>query len=262
MAYLKFISMSFQRAIAYRVEYFTAILNAFLYIFIFTSVWRALIPENSPVDGLKRSDMIAYAVLSTLIKASFGRNDSLLSTRVRSGEIAVDLMKPFSFPLMVLSDTIGATLFQLFARAIPLLIFSLVFFDLQLHMSVSVLAVFVPVYILAFILFFLLSFFISTMSFYFVDIFPFWIFYYALITLTSGAIIPLDFFPVFFREALMWTPFPYLFYFPTMILIKNSSQIMPLPDMALRYGALILLTGGAAWASYRTGINKLTIAGG
>jgi hypothetical protein len=97
MAYFKFISMSFQRSISYRVEYFMSVLNAFLYIFIFTSVWKTLIPAGKSVEGLTREDMIAYAVLSTLVKATFGRNDSLLSSRIKSGDIAADLLKPFYF---------------------------------------------------------------------------------------------------------------------------------------------------------------------
>ena len=156
MAYLKFVSMSFQRSLAYRFEYYTALLNAFLYIFIFTSVWKALIPEGETANGLTRENMIAYAVISTLIKSSFGRNDSLLSQKVRSGEIAVDLMKPFSFPLMYLSDTFGSSLFQLFARSIPLLVFCVFLFGISLPVDGWLLLQFLPVYFLAFLLFFLI----------------------------------------------------------------------------------------------------------
>lgn len=262
MAYLKFISMSFQRSLAYRVEYYTALLNAFLYIFIFTSVWTVLIPEGETVNGLTRDHMIAYAVLSTLVKASFGRNDSLLSQKVKSGEIAVELMKPFSFPLMYLSDTIGSTLFQLFARTFPLLIFCIFVFQISLPVDPVVLLQFLPVYLFSFSIFFTLSFLISSSSFYFVEIFPFWIFYYAMITLTSGAIIPLDFFPETFKTLLDWTPFPYMFYYPTMLILGRLENYMPYTELLLRY--LVILGGCVipALLSYRFGIRKLTIAGG
>lgn len=260
MTYLKFISMAFQRSMAYRIEYFTAILNAFLYIFIFTSVWQALIPEGESMNGLSRSDMIRYAVLSTLIKVSFGRNDSLLSSRVRSGEIAVDLMKPFSFPMMYFSDTIGSSLFQLFARAIPLLIFSIFFFDMSLNVTLSTFLYFLPLYLLSFILFFAMAFCISSSSFYFTDIFPFWIFYYAVITFASGAIIPLDFLPETIRNVLNASPFPYLFYYPTMALVGK----LPIPYPELLGNYVIQVCGAIAVAtfSYTMGLRKLSIAGG
>ncbi len=260
MTYLKFVSMAFQRSLAYRVEYFTAVLNAFLYIFIFTSVWRALLPEQGTLSGLSRVDMIAYAVFSTLVKVSFGRNDSLLSSRIKSGEIAVDLLKPYSLPVMYLCDTIGSSLFQLFARAIPLFIFSIFMFGIGLPGWESVLR-FLPVYLCAFLLFFLMSFLISTTAFFFVDIFPFWIFYYALITLASGAIIPLDFFPDALRAGLSYTPFPYLFYVPTMLLLGRP-VFMSYPDILLTYAGMIGTVWLFARSLYALGLRKVTLAGG
>jgi ABC-2 type transport system permease protein len=261
MAYFKFISMSFQRSISYRVEYFMSVLNAFLYIFIFTSVWKTLIPAGKSVEGLTREDMIAYAVLSTLVKATFGRNDSLLSSRIKSGDIAADLLKPFYFPLMYLCDTIGSSLFQILSRAVPLFIFCVFVFDISLGMNAGILLKFLPLYFLSFLLFFLMSFIISTMAFYFVDIFPFWIFYYALVTLTSGAIIPVKFLPEGLQTVLYASPFPYLFYFPTMALLDKPLEFSYL-ELVLRYVILISVTMAASAVLYRGGIRKLTIAGG
>lgn len=261
MAYFKFISMAFQRAIAYRVEYYTALLNAFLYIFIFTSVWKALIPEGSNIGGLSQQDMVAYAVLSTLLKVSFGRNESMLGDRVRSGEIAVDLMKPYSFPLMLFCDTVGVSLFQLFARAVPILIFCIFLFDISLPVTPELLLQFLPVYFLSFIIFFSMFFLIGTLAFYFVDIFPFWILYFAMITLTSGAIIPLDFFPPWVQAVLLRTPFPYLFYFPSMVLLGKTMMIS-YPELIVTYVFLAIGTLSLGALSYRGGLRKLSIAGG
>lgn len=261
MVYLKFISMSFQRSLAYRVDYYMAILNAFLYIFIFASVWNVVIPEEGMGGGITRESMTAYAVLSTLIKASFGRNDNLLTQKVKSGEIAVDLMKPYYFPVMYLADTIGATLFQLFARAFPLLVFCIFIFQIRLPVDGVVLLKFLPVYVCSFLAFFLLSFFISSLSFFFVEIFPFYILYFALITLVSGAIIPIDFFPASMSNLLDWTPFPYLFYYPTMLLLQKPG----LPDygsLILRYVVLLGVLLLPAALLYRAGLRRLTIAGG
>ncbi|MDH5655536.1 MAG: ABC-2 family transporter protein, partial [Spirochaetia bacterium] len=199
--------------------------------------------------------------LSTLIKASMGRNESLISSRVKTGEIAVDLMKPYSIPLMYLADTIGATLFQIVSRAIPLLIFCYFVFEISIPVTPEILLKFFPVYLFSFIIFFLMLFLISSISFFIVDIFPLWIFYWSLITLTSGAIIPLDFFPEIFSRILLFTPFPYLFYFPTMILL-DKTYAMPYPQLILYYSLIVLLLSAAAYGIFSTGIRKLSIAGG
>lgn len=253
--------MAFQRSLAYRIEYYTGVLNASLYIFVFTSVWKAVIPEGTAANGLTRDDMVAYAVLATLIKVSFGRNESLFSSRIRTGEIAVDLMKPYNFPLMYFCDIIGVSLFQLFARAIPILVFSILIFNITFVISPLILLKFIIVFLLAFCLYFSISFLISTMAFFFVEVFPFWVFYFSLITLTSGAIIPLDFFPLWLSRLLNYSPFPYLYYFPTMILLQKSISFT-YADLLFNYTVLILLLLSAAIFSYRQGIKKMSIVGG
>jgi ABC-2 type transport system permease protein len=127
-------------------------------------------------------------------------------------------------------------------------------------MNAGILLKFLPLYFLSFLLFFLMSFIISTMAFYFVDIFPFWIFYYALVTLTSGAIIPVKFLPEGLQTVLYASPFPYLFYFPTMALLDKPLEFSYL-ELVLRYVILISVTMAASAVLYRGGIRKLTIAG-
>jgi ABC-2 type transport system permease protein len=258
---LKFISMAFQRQAAYRVEYFTGVLNAFLYIFIFTSIWKALIPAGHTMNGMSQETMVAYAVLGTIIKVSFARNDTLLGNRVKTGEIAVDLMKPYSIPFMLLCDTLGTSLFHFLARALPLLFFSIFFFNIDLSVPLSTLFKFSVTYILSFALFFLLTFLISSMAFYFVEVFPFWIFYYALITLASGAIIPLDFFPDFWKKLLLVTPFPYLFYFPSITLLGKTG-LLTFPQVLGNYMLQIFAAAFLSWLAYFFGLRRLSIAGG
>jgi len=262
LAYFKFISMAFQRSLAYRAEYFTGLLNAFLYIFIFTSIWKALLPEDGTVKGLTRNDMVAYAVLSTLIKVSFGRSEYFLGNRVKSGEIAVDLMKPFNLPLMLFCDTVGTSLFHCFARALPMLVFCKLFFQIDFQVDLLILAQFLPVFILSFMLFFFMSFLISTMAFFFVEVFPFWIFYFSLITLASGAIIPLDFFPDVLKNILFFSPFPYLFYFPSMILLQKVNNIFTYSELIFSYCLILVSVISISLITYTAGLKRLSIAGG
>lgn len=259
--YLKIISMSFQNSITYRIEYFTSLLNALLYIFIFVSVWSILIPKEVSINGITREMMVSYAVLSTLIKSTFARSQSYISSKIRTGEIAVELMKPVSIPLLYLSDIIGKTLFQILARGIPLLVFSIFIFDIHFNVNLNILYKFFILYILSFFIYFLLSFFISSLAFYFVEIFPFWILYFALITLLSGGIIPIDFFPEKIQTILLYTPFPYLFYYPTIFLLKANLSVDFFEVLFFYFFHIFVLTI-LSFLLYLQGIKKLTIAGG
>jgi ABC-2 type transport system permease protein len=260
--YLKYISLSFQKEITYRIEYFTSVLNALLYIFIFISIWNALIPKEGLENGITPELMTTYAVLSTLIKATFARSQAFISSKVRTGEIAVDLMKPYSLPLLYFSDIVGKSLFQIFARGIPLLIFCKMLFDIEIPIEFNSFLQFLFLYLLSFIIYYLISLFLSSLSFYFVEIFPFWIMYFAMITLMSGAVIPIDFFPAYFKKIVLMTPFPYLFYFPTMILLKSQNLFLSYNVLILYYFIHIIILLIITTFVYKWGIRKLTIAGG
>ena len=49
--------------------------------------------------------------------------------------------------------------------------------------------------------------------------------WFLLYTFLSGVIAPLDVFPPLVRDIAMWTPFPYMVYFPSAILVGNSVNI-------------------------------------
>lgn len=262
MTYLKFISKAFQRSIAYKLEYYVGLMNAFLYIFIFTSVWQTVSKDNpNIIPGWTGDKLVIYAIFSTLIKVSFGRNESIISAKVKSGDIIYDILKPFSFVLMYFSDCIGVSLFQLFARAIPLLIFSFLFFGIVPDVSLITLFKFIPVYIMSFTIFILIGFLISSLAFFFTEVFSFYILYSALVTFMSGSVIPLSMFPEKLVHYINYTPFPYLFYYPTVIILELPVN-RTYSDILTSYFAQILSVGILSFIVYWNGKRKLEIAGG
>lgn len=260
--YLKLASKSFQRSLAYRLEYYIGLANAFLYIFIFTSVWQTVSRENpSSLGGWTEALLIQYAIFSTLIKVSYGRNESLLTAKIKSGDFAYDLLKPYNIFIMFVSDSLGVSLFQLFARALPLLIFSFVFFGIVPSVTAETFLKFLPVYFFSFVLFLCFGFFISCLAFFFTEVFPFMILYSALVTLLSGSVIPLNFFPEAFRGVVFWTPFPYLYYFPTAVLISGNLQ-MEYSELIIRYLIQTSVMLFLCLRIYFMGLRKVEFAGG
>ncbi|TGN01841.1 ABC transporter permease [Leptospira yasudae] len=260
MLYLKVISKAFQRSATYRLEYFTGVLNAVLYLAILTSVWQS-VASNEFGAGRDRNSLVLYAVLSTLIKVSFGRQDGLISSKIKNGTILFDLLKPIRFPLIVFADTIGVSLYHLFSRALPLLLLAYFVLDLSFVPDPNAFLSFAIVYILAFLIFFLIGFMISSLSFYFTEIFSFFLLYFALITLFSGAVIPLDLFPEFLRNISSWLPFPYMYYYPTQILTSGEYG-MSFSELMFRYCLMIGTLTALSSAVYLSGLKRLELAGG
>jgi ABC-2 type transport system permease protein len=51
-------------------------------------------------------------------------------------------------------------------------------------------------------------------------------FWYLIYTFTSGMIAPLDVFPETVREVVLWTPFPYLIYFPANLVVGRQTDVL------------------------------------
>jgi ABC-2 type transport system permease protein len=260
--YLKFISNAFQRSIAYKLEYYTGLANAFLYIFIFTSVWKSVARDSPSALGSWTGDtLVQYAILSTLIKVSYGRNESLLTTKIKSGDIAYDILKPYNIILMYVSDSLGVSLFQMLARAVPLLIFSFLTLGSVPSLSISQILQFLPVYALSFMIFLSIGFGLSSLAFFFTEVFSFMILYSALVTLLSGSVIPISLFPEYLIPIISWTPFPYLYYYPTAVLIGVKIDIS-YTDLILRYCMQLGIVAFLSYILYSSGIKKMEFAGG
>jgi ABC-2 type transport system permease protein len=260
--HLKFISKAFQRSIAYKLEYYTGLANAFLYIFIFTSVWRTVALESPGSLGIWTGDaLVNYAILSTLIKVSYGRNEYLLINKIKNGDIAYDILKPYSIPIMYISDSLGVSVFQLFARAIPLLLFSIFFFGITPDVNIYKILQFLPAYLISFLLFLSFGFLISSLAFYFTEVFSFYILNSALITLLSGAVIPITMFPESLLGIISWTPYPYLYYYPTAILL-GMPMSFSYNELLIRYLIQLFCVGSLAFMIYNSGIKKMEFAGG
>ncbi len=225
--YLKFISKSFQKEFAYRIEFFMGILNGLLFIFIFTSLWKAI--YSSPLSASLGSafnvhTIIAYAVFAMILKISFTMDDELTIQRVRTGDIAMFLIKPFNYFLMNLSECIGQSLFHFFARGIPLIVLSITIFNINLPADKETYLLFIPSAILGYTIFFIVNFIIGLLSFWFIEVFSFQLMKYGMFVLFSGGMLPIDFFPNAMQPLISFLPFKYTLYVPTSIFINHFSR--------------------------------------
>ena len=87
------------------------------------------------------------------------------------------------------------------------------------------------------------------------------ILYSALVTLLSGSVIPVNLFPDYLIKIISWSPFPYLYYYPTTVLIGTPIQ-MSYEELLLRYMFELMIVGSITFTIYFSGKRKLEFAGG
>lgn len=261
--FLKFVSISFRKQITYRFEYFVGILNGFLYVFIFTSLWRALYSQFDAVEhnGFTLSAIITYAVMAMAIKISFTMDDSIIYKKVQDGSVAMELIRPTSFFLMNLAENIGHSLFHILARTVPIIIVSIFIFDIHIPFETLRFLAFLLSAFLGYLLISMLNFSMGLLAFWFVEIFPFMLFKYALFTFFSGGIVPIDFFPETLKPIVNFLPFKYMLYSPTIILMGRA-PLTEIHSIIITQLIWVFIMGGICKLMWKAGKNKLIIQGG
>ena len=262
--YIKFISKSFQKQITYKVEYFVGLVNGFLYIFVFTSLWKALYAEydvNAFKSGFTKSSIITYAVFVMIIKISFTMDDQITTRKVRTGALVTDLIKPVSYFCITLSECIGQTMFHFLARGLPILALSLFMFDISFPANVMNYMLLVVSAILGYFILFMINYIIGLMAFWFFDTFSFQLMKYAMYAVFSGGVIPVDFFPASIQSTLDFLPFKYILYIPTCIFLGRFDEDAVTTALIgqLCWVALLFLISRITWIR---AMRKLVIQGG
>lgn len=263
--YLKIAAKSFQKQAAYKVEYFVGLLNGLLFIFIFTSLWKAVYAQSDPETlaggGFDLDSIITYAVLAMVVKISFSMDDNATAFKMRTGALAMDLLKPISYYAFYLAESVGYSLFHFFSRGLPLLLFSVFLFRIQIPLAPGNYLLFLPSAAMGYLIFFSINYLTGLLSFWFIETFSFQLMKYGLFTLFAGGILPVDFFPDAIRPFILFLPFPYVLYTPTAIFMGHlppgGTESALLAQLA--WVALLALF---SWMAWRAAMKKLVVQGG
>lgn len=195
------------------------------------------------------------------IRISFTMDDSVIHKKVYDGSIAMELIRPTPFFFMHLAENVGHSLFHIMARTLPIIVISMFLFDVTIPLEPLRFVVFFCSAFAGYVLLFMLNFAMGLLAFWFVEIFPFMLFKYALFTFFSGGIVPPDFFPEFLKQAVRFLPFQYMLYVPTTILIGKVS-LADVPAILAAQLIWIFVMSIICIVAWNYGKKKLIIQGG
>lgn len=111
--YMGVLRVSVQTALTYRANLAISFLFYAMFLFVFFNLWRAIY-SGGGVKGMTFQQMIWYLCITELI--SYGarvRQD--ISNQVKSGEIAYQLIRPYSYVGFQLASCVGEILYRLIA---------------------------------------------------------------------------------------------------------------------------------------------------
>ncbi|TXK74392.1 hypothetical protein [Paenibacillus sp. N3.4] len=189
--------------------------------FIYASIWTGLGTDASLGD-YGAQGIVGYIAFNQAILwiTQFTTNGLGLEQSVRTGQIAVDLMRPVHLFYQAMSREWGQILYQFLYKFIPIYVLYIFIFSLQLPKQASVYGWTAFALVLAAYISLCTNYLIGVAALWTTE--SRWLYWlnYSFSMLLSGFFIPLEWLPNWLRTISQYTPYPYLLYYPTRIYMQ------------------------------------------
>lgn len=262
--YVAVLRGSIMQALSFRASTFLRIAGNLVYLVIVYFLWKAIF-ESSPVDtvnGMTFYDTMIYLVLAA---AMFNFMDTFvvwwIGDDYQTGQIALYLTKPIGYQIYLFFSRFGNSIISFFVTFLPT--FIIVYFVTEGSIALGINLVFFAISILLAIgVNFCIDFFVGTICFYTQSIWGVNIMKEVVVSLLSGATIPLAFFPEMFRKIVEMLPFQAIYHIPLHILTDRTMTMqdyMTSLGMQLFWMFVMLAVSKLFW---KVSIRELTVNGG
>ena len=206
--------------------------------------------------------MTSYVAVGWIARSFYFNNiDRDIHSRVLSGDIAIDLLRPVDFQLMHLSNALGESLFRLVLFAVPAgLVICLVYPVMPPVDSLALVGFAVATW-LAFLINGQINFMIGLIAFKTRSVMGIMRVKHIAMQLLTGLIVPISFFPETLRTLLYLTPFPYIANVPLEVYLGkiSSTQFYSAIGIQLMWIISLFFLGRLLW---RNSLRALVIQGG
>jgi ABC-2 type transport system permease protein len=261
-AYFPIARATYMIGIIYRFGFLFTILGNIVYLGVAYYLWKSIYRYSDVIRGLTFNETFLYVGLGSAIFILLKTYaDWYIHYEIREGVIANYLTKPLDFQIYNLFANLGSLLMNLTAITLPTVLMLGFVFRVNVAYGPG-LSLFPVSLFLAFLISFSIDYAIGLMGFYSESVWGLSMTKEIIITVFSGALIPLQFFPEAMQKVLFWLPFQAIFHTPIMMLTRPDQGLdIFLPMMAVQLAWAVILFI-AARLFYNQAIKVLRIAGG
>jgi ABC-2 type transport system permease protein len=248
--------------LVYRFGFFFTIAGNIVYLGVAYFLWKSIYGTTKVINGLTFNQTFLYVGLGSAIFILLKTYaDWFIHYEIREGIIANYLTKPIDYQVYNLFANLGSLSMNLMAITVPTAIMLGIVFQVRVPPGPGL--IFFPFsLLLAFLISFSLDYFVGITAFYSESVWGLSITKEVIVTVFSGALIPLQFFPPQLQQILYYLPFQAIYHTPLMMVTKpNQGLDVFLPMMAIQiFWAAVLFLGARLF--YNQAVKVLRIAGG
>ncbi len=215
MKYWEFMRIAFLNMLAFRTQYFVGILTYLIHVSVYYFIWKAIYAGGTEIGKFTFQEMTTYVCLAWIGKSFyFNYLDYNISERVRSGVLAMDLIKPLDFQTMMLTSTLGESVFRFVLFTLPIGLVVYLVFGIIPPASLEAGMLFLCSTVFSFLVYSGINFLLGLLALYLENLEATLFAKNQLIELLSGVLIPLSFFPSWISGFLQLLPFSAIAYIP------------------------------------------------
>ncbi|WP_240229988.1 ABC transporter permease [Devosia lacusdianchii] len=264
LAYSAFTANAFQTRLAYRNQVWAGAFGDLVFIFARIAIWISVFgaAATSSVDGVTLPEMITYALLAgPILYWDYSRLLSDVDTVVRTGDIAVYLLKPLHYPGFLLASHFGNFIFEFLAMTVPVALIVGLTFGLVPPAGLFHGLAFLAYWALSFMMLFTLATLLGLAAFWLMTAHSLDWFFGSIMTLLSGGLVPLWFFPGWLAAIAGHLPFAWVSYYPAAVYLGKLAPLQTLIYFGVGLLWLAALMGTLAWLWGRAR-HRLVVQGG
>ena len=231
-------------------------------IVVALSLWESIFASTTTAFGYTSARMLTYIFAANIIGiiVTFSRTIDVSSV-IHSGDLSLYLVKPLNFFLFWFSRDIANKLQNIVFSIIELTALFFIFHP-TLYVPTHISTLFLTLLIVAgaMVMYFFINAMFGLLGFWTPDVWAPRFLFFTIIFFTSGSLFPLDIFPKAIVQVLSYTPFPYMMFFPTKVLLEQLSSTEIVRGF-FATGVWTLLCGFVTFVMWRKGIRTYEAEG-
>jgi ABC-2 type transport system permease protein len=249
----------------FRFDFYMTLLSTLMFSVLYYMFWKAVF-QYSTSHVMPWQQLITYVMVGQAI--NFARWSPAertptyaMAERVRTGDIALDLLRPIDFQWQRLVEAVGFFAVEMLAVNIPALLFLMLVLRVSPPPSALAAVAFVASLLIGFLVSFSMNSIVMMISFRTTNTFGVQIAKRALIDIFAGTLIPYEYFPAGLRAVVEHLPFQAMAYIPLSIYTGRLSGQALLQSLLeqLVWAVLMLVFSRILW---KMAAKRLTINGG
>ncbi len=262
--YLALTRLGIIECVSYRLALLVMVFGNLLYLTLIYFVWKAIFASSGSdvVNGMTFETTMIYLVLAT---ALFNFMEMYIvweiNRDVQSGKIALNLIKPIEYKDYLFWSVSGSFVVNFVFTFIPTFIIVMLVTKGTIVLGIN-LVYFLIAVILAVIINYEIDFIIGTICLFTESIWGINVMKQAVVTLLSGATIPLAFFPEKLRAVIEYLPFRAIYDTPLTLLLSHNPDWSMVGEKLFISLIWVVVMSTISHLFWRISIRQVTVNGG